>query len=109
MSNSLIAVIVIPIVVLVALAVWIIGVFRADRHPRTGRGRMPRREVIGGTFRASGGRQVTPTRTETAETGDEPQAADETVSPADQAPDGPQSARDADIKGRRDAGHPAGL
>jgi hypothetical protein len=63
MSHSTLAAIIVPIVALIALAVWIVLVYRADQHPGTGR-RLPRlrREVNGGTFESTGGRQVTPTR-----------------------------------------------
>jgi hypothetical protein len=63
MSHATLAAIIIPIVALVALAVWISLVYRADRHPGNGR-RLPRRrrEVNGGTFESSGGRQVMPRR-----------------------------------------------
>jgi hypothetical protein len=63
MSHSTLAAIIIPAVALVALAVWISLVYRADRRPGSGR-RVPRvrREVSGGTFEASGGRQVMPRR-----------------------------------------------
>jgi hypothetical protein len=109
MSDSLLAVIFIPIVVAIALACWIFAVFHANRHPDSGPGKMPRREVIGGAFRASGGRQVMPRRDAPADTAEEASSAAEAVSSADQAPAGPQTATDADRQGRRDAGHPAGL
>jgi hypothetical protein len=67
MSNSVIVAIVVPIVVAIALAGWIVAVYRADRHPQGGRPErshrsVPRREVAGGSFRGSGGRQVMPRR-----------------------------------------------
>jgi hypothetical protein len=63
MSNSTLAAIIVPIVALIALAVWISLVYRADRHPGSG-WRIPRlrREVSGGAFESSGGRQVSPRR-----------------------------------------------
>lgn len=66
MSHSTLAAIIVPIVALIALGVWISLVYRADRHPGTGR-RVPRlrREVSGGTFESSGGRQVMPRRDDT--------------------------------------------
>jgi hypothetical protein len=62
MSNTVLAEIIVPIVVAVVLAVWITMVMRADKHPESGsrRGSRPRREVIGGSFRGTGGRQVMP-------------------------------------------------
>jgi hypothetical protein len=63
MSNAVLAAIVVPIVVAVALAVWIVMVYRADSHPEysgSRRGSRPRREVIGGSFRGRGGRQLMP-------------------------------------------------
>jgi hypothetical protein len=63
MSHSTLAAIIIPVVALVALAVWISLVYRASRHPGNGR-RVPRirRQVSGGMFEGSGGRQVMPRR-----------------------------------------------
>jgi hypothetical protein len=63
MSNEVLAAVVVPIVVAVALAVWIIAVYRADNNPEYGRSRrgaQPWREVSGGSFRGRGGRQVMP-------------------------------------------------
>jgi hypothetical protein len=63
MSNTVLAEIVVPIVIGVALAAWITMVYRADKHPETAgsrRGSRPRREVIGGSFRGTGGRQLMP-------------------------------------------------
>jgi hypothetical protein len=62
MSNTVLAAIIVPIVVAVALAVWITAVYRADKNPRPvgSRSRGPRREVTGGSFRGTGGRQVMP-------------------------------------------------
>jgi hypothetical protein len=64
MSHSTLAAIIIPVVALIALAVWITLVYRADRHSGTGR-RVPRlrHEVGGGSFESrGGGRQVMPRR-----------------------------------------------
>lgn len=61
----------VPVVVAVVLAFWIVSVFRADRHPASGPGKMRRRPVIGGVFRSSGGRQVSPRRDAPAAVGDE--------------------------------------
>jgi hypothetical protein len=63
MSNTVLAEIFVPIVVAVALAVWITMVYRADKNPgysRSRRGSKPRREVTGGSFRGAGGRQLMP-------------------------------------------------
>lgn len=109
MSGSLLAVIFVPIVVAIALACWIFAVYHANRHPDSGPGKMPRREVIGGTFRSSGGRQVMPRRDAPVVTADEAAAADQSVGSADQAAPGAQTATDADRQARREAGHPAGL
>ena len=67
MSNSVIAAIVTPIVVAIALAFWILLVYRADRNPGSGGHpeacdrTVPQRDVAGGAFRG-GGRQVMPRR-----------------------------------------------
>jgi hypothetical protein len=85
MSHSVIATVIIPIVVVVLLACWLILVYRADRHPghgghpETGERAGPRREVAGGAFRSQGGRQLMPRR-------DEPAAGQTTT--ADQATQG---------------------
>jgi hypothetical protein len=107
MSGSLLAIIIVPIVVLIVLAAWISAVYHANRHPDSGPGKMPRREVIGGTFRASGGRQVMPRRDAPVDAAGE--AAAEDVGAADQEPGGARAAREADRQARRDGGHPAGL
>jgi hypothetical protein len=63
LSNTVLTEIVVPIVVAVALAAWIIMVYRAEKHPGfSGRARRggPRREVTGGSFRGTGGRQLMP-------------------------------------------------
>jgi len=63
MSHAVLTAIVVPLVVAVALAVWITMVYRAERHPGFARSRnssKQRREVSGGSFRGSGGRQVMP-------------------------------------------------
>jgi hypothetical protein len=109
MSGSLLAVIFVPIVVAVVLGGWIFSVYHANRHSDSGSGKMPRREVIGGTFRSSGGRQVMPRRDAPVDTADEAAAADESVSSADQAPVGAASVAEADRQDRRESGHPAGL
>lgn len=57
------------IIVLVAaagLTVWLVGVFHAERHPESGRDRMPARKVTGGTFRGDPRQQV-PSRNASAE------------------------------------------
>jgi hypothetical protein len=63
-APATLSAIIVPVVALIALAVWISLVYRADGHPGTGR-RVPRlrREVSGGSFEnTSGGRQVMPRR-----------------------------------------------
>lgn len=63
MSGSTLAVIVVPVVVGIILAGWLYAVFHADRHPEPGNSNMPPdREVTGGIFRSSGGRQQMPRR-----------------------------------------------
>ena len=72
MSHSVQAAVIIPIVVIVLLAIWLVLVYRADQRGGEG-GRpeldnpraVPRRDVAGGAFRSSGGRQVMPRRDET--------------------------------------------
>jgi hypothetical protein len=62
MTGSTLAVIIIPIVVAVALFVWIMMVFHADRHPTPGqRGEAPDRDITGGIFHGDP-RQQSPTR-----------------------------------------------
>lgn len=62
MSGSTLAIVLIPVVVAAGLAVWMIMVFRADRHPRfSRRGGIPDREVTGGIFQGDPG-QVSPRR-----------------------------------------------
>lgn len=109
MSGSLIAVIVIPIVVAIALAVWLVAIYRANSHPDSGPGKMPRREVIGGAFRSGGGRQLMPRRDQPADVAEERSASAEAVGSADQQNPGAPSAVDADRQLRREAGRPAGL
>jgi hypothetical protein len=65
------AAVIIPIVVIILLAIWLLLVYRANRrggeggHPETANPRaVPRREVAGGAFRSRGGRQVMPRREE---------------------------------------------
>jgi len=72
MSHSVLAAVIVPIVVVIVLAIWLLLVYRADRHggegghPETTNPRaVPRREVAGGAFRSRGGRQVAPRRDET--------------------------------------------
>lgn len=61
MSHSVLAAIIVPIVVLIALAAWLAAVYRAQRHPKAGSGSSLPYEVSGGAFRG-GGRQVMPRR-----------------------------------------------
>lgn len=72
MSPSVQAAIIIPIVVVIVLAIWLVLVYRAAQRgghggePEMGNPRaVPRREVAGGAFRSTGGRQVMPRRDET--------------------------------------------
>jgi hypothetical protein len=109
MAGSLIAIIVIPIVVAVALTVWLVAVYRASRRPDSGPGKMPRREVIGGAFRASGGRQLMPRRDDPADGAEEEHSTAEAVGSADQEPPGAPTVVEADRQVRREAGRPAGL
>jgi hypothetical protein len=60
MSHQVLAEIVIPIVVAIGLAVLITLVLHANRHPRFRRRGEPRDQTSGGSFVATGGRQVTP-------------------------------------------------
>jgi hypothetical protein len=67
MTTSALGTVIIVIVVAVALAVWITGVFRAEKHPKTtGRGSTPRRKITGGIFRGDP-RQQMPRRDAPAE------------------------------------------
>jgi hypothetical protein len=62
MTGSTVAIIVIPIVIAVCLAVWLFLVFRADRKPHgSGRGDTTDHSVTGGIFRG-GRRQWSPRR-----------------------------------------------
>lgn len=71
MSNSVLAATIVPIVALLALAVWLAAIYRADRrprragHPEQSERAVPRREVSGGQFRSTGGRQLMPRRDQT--------------------------------------------
>jgi hypothetical protein len=72
MSRTVLVEVITPIVVAIALAAWIIAIYRANRHPAHGKGaedaqgagdaRRPRpgREVSGGAFSGHGGRQLMP-------------------------------------------------
>jgi hypothetical protein len=63
MSNTMLAEIVLPVVVAVALVVWISALYRARSRPgysRRGPDSRPWRQVIRGTLRGSGGRQLMP-------------------------------------------------
>jgi hypothetical protein len=62
MTGSTLAVILIPVVIAVALVVWLVMVFHAKNHPRVAdRGDAPDREVTGGIFQGEG-RQLMPRR-----------------------------------------------
>jgi hypothetical protein len=69
MSGTTLGIVLIVIVAAVGLAVWITAVFRAERHPETGRGGAPRRKISGGIFRGDP-RQQTPRRDAPAEVPD---------------------------------------
>jgi len=66
MTTSALGIVIIVIVVAAGLLVWISTVFRADKHPETGRGGAPRRKVTGGIFRGDP-RQQMPRRDAPAE------------------------------------------
>jgi len=66
MTTSALGIVIIVIVVAAGLVVWISGVFRAEKHPETGRGGTPRRKVTGGIFRGDP-RQQMPRRDAPAE------------------------------------------
>jgi hypothetical protein len=61
MSHPVLAAIVVPVVVVLALAVWLTAIYRARRHPRTGSG-SPLRHEVAGAFRGTGGQPVMPGR-----------------------------------------------
>jgi hypothetical protein len=66
MSKAVLAEVIIPIVVAIALAGWIVAIYRANRHPahahhtESSRGPRTGREVVGGSFQGPGGRQLMP-------------------------------------------------
>jgi hypothetical protein len=66
MTTSSLATVIIVIVVAAGLIVWITAVFRAERHPGTGRGGAPRSKITGGIFRGDP-RQQMPRRDAPAE------------------------------------------
>jgi hypothetical protein len=66
MTTSALGIVIIVIVVAAGLVVWISAVFRAERHPETGRGGAPRRKVTGSIFQGDP-RQQTPHRDAPAE------------------------------------------
>ena len=66
MTTSALGIVLIVIVVAVGLVVWISTVFRAEKHPDTGRGGAPRRQITGGIFRGDP-RQQMPRRDAPAE------------------------------------------
>jgi hypothetical protein len=66
MTTSALGTVIIVIVVAAGLVVWISSVFRAERHPGTGRGGTPRRKITGGIFRGDP-RQQMPRRDAPAE------------------------------------------
>jgi hypothetical protein len=63
MSGSTLAIIIIPVVVVIALATWLVMVYFAQRRPGNDRKvTPPDTAVSGGAFEAGGGRQVMPHR-----------------------------------------------
>jgi hypothetical protein len=63
MATSTLAAIFIPVAVVIGLAGWLGAVYFARRHPDTKEhGPRLRTTVSGGSFRASGGRQLMPRR-----------------------------------------------
>ena len=58
MTTSALGIVIIVIVVAAGLVVWLSGVFRAEKHPETGRGGAPRRNVTGGIFRGDPRQQM---------------------------------------------------
>jgi hypothetical protein len=66
MTTSALGIVIIVIVVAGGLVVWLSAVFRAERHPETGRGGTPRRKITGGIFRGDP-RQQMPRRDAPAE------------------------------------------
>jgi cytoskeletal protein RodZ len=62
MSHSTLAAVIIPVVVITALAVWLGLVFRAQRHPGKSKADPLKSEVSGGVFESKDGRQVMPHR-----------------------------------------------
>jgi hypothetical protein len=66
MIGSTTAIVFIVIAAAAGLVVLITAVFHAERHPRTGRGSVPRRNIIGGIFQGDP-RQQMPRRDAPAE------------------------------------------
>jgi len=66
MTTSTLGTVLIVIVVAAGLVVWLSAVFRAERHPETGRGGTPRRKITGGIFQGDP-RQQMPRRDAPAE------------------------------------------
>jgi hypothetical protein len=102
MHTSATAIWIIVVVAVVALAIWLIAVMRADRKPsKEPHGDNLRGPVRGGAHAAAGGRSVAPRR-------------DEEVTP-DQFPDGdadngePDSAEPGPEHARRGSGNPLDL
>lgn len=63
MIGSTLSLIIMPIVVVIALTVWIVSVLYADEHPgKKEQTDHLRNSVSGGAFDADGGRQVMPHR-----------------------------------------------
>lgn len=58
MTTSALGIGIIVIVIAAGLVVWLTAVFRAERHPKTGRGGAPRRKVTGGIFQGDPRQQM---------------------------------------------------
>jgi hypothetical protein len=61
MSGSIVAIVVVPVVIALALAACLVMVFWAKNHPKTPRSETPDREVTGGIFQGDR-RQMMPRR-----------------------------------------------
>jgi hypothetical protein len=66
MTTSTLGIVLVVVVVAVGLVVWLSAVFRAERHPETGRGAAPQRPITGSIFRGNP-RQQMPRRDAPAE------------------------------------------
>jgi hypothetical protein len=101
MHTSATAIWIIIVVVVVALAAWLIAVMRADRKPGgESRHRQPFGPVQGGTH-VGGGRSVAPRRDEEATAGQVPD--EDTITPVQRSADGESESA------RRGSGNPLDL